>query len=65
MNIMCNGVPQTITAATLEHALTELGFTAPAIATAVNGVFVAALARAHYRLQPHDCLEIVAPMQGG
>ncbi|MFD3189954.1 sulfur carrier protein ThiS [Sedimentitalea sp. HM32M-2] len=65
MNILVNSEPHRITCASLGEALAELGFTSPAIATALNGAFVARNARATTRLQDGDRLEVLAPMQGG
>ena len=64
MQINLNGHPQTITATTLAAALAELGLNGP-IATALNGHFVAATARAATVLQNGDRIEALAPMQGG
>ncbi|WP_293574358.1 sulfur carrier protein ThiS [Phaeobacter sp.] len=65
MHITVNAKAHDITADTLESALAELGFTSPAIATAVNGKFVARNRRAELRLTEGDRLEVLAPMQGG
>ena len=64
MQINLNGHPQTITATTLAAALAELGLNGP-LATALNGQFVAAQARATTALQNGDRIEALAPMQGG
>ena len=64
MQIDLNGHPQTITTTTLAAALAELGLTGP-IATALNGHFVAATARAATTLKHGDRIEALAPMQGG
>jgi sulfur carrier protein len=45
--------------------LNELGFTGPAIATALNGQFVPREARQTTALKSGDQLEVLAPMQGG
>ena len=50
---------------TLHAALAELGFTGPAIATALNGDFIPRTARDTTRLTDGDRLEVLAPMQGG
>lgn len=65
MKITLNAKAHEITAETLEAALSELGFDAPAIATAVNGAFVPRPDRAATRLNPGDRIEVLAPMQGG
>jgi sulfur carrier protein len=65
MQISVNGQTREVNATTLDLALEELGFTGGAIATAVNGGFVAAAARAAHPLAANDQLEVLAPMQGG
>ncbi|PKP84005.1 MAG: thiamine biosynthesis protein ThiS [Alphaproteobacteria bacterium HGW-Alphaproteobacteria-2] len=65
MRITVNDEPREVSAATLAEALDELGFGAARIATAVNGGFVPATARAGHRLAEGDRLEVLAPMQGG
>ncbi len=65
MNITVNAEPHEIEATTLEEALVELGFTIPAVATAVNGGFIPRDKRAATPLRDGDRVEILAPMQGG
>lgn len=65
MKIILNGEPREITAAPLDEALAELGYAGTTIATAVNGSFVPAAARAGHSLRAGDRLEVVAPRQGG
>lgn len=65
MNIQVNGQWRELRAADLAAALDELGFTEAAIATAVNGEFVPAAARAAATLAEGDRLEVLSPMQGG
>lgn len=65
MKITVNGAAQDVTGPCLSDALTELGFSGPALATALNGQFVAAAARTETALNEHDRLEVLAPMQGG
>lgn len=65
MQILVNANPHEVTAATLAEALDELGLAGPAIATAVNGRFVARDARAGTVLATGDRVEVLAPMQGG
>lgn len=65
MLIRLNGAPREIEAATLAAALEELGYAGAAVATALNGAFVARGDRAGAALQPGDAVEIVAPRQGG
>jgi len=52
-------------ATTLAEALVELGYDSPAVATALNGAFVARDTRAATELAAGDRLEVLAPMQGG
>ena len=65
MNILLNGEARRIEASTLAGALIELGYEGATVATAVNGTFVAAHARAETRLDDQDRIEVLAPMQGG
>lgn len=64
MKITVNGTAQEVSAGTLEALLTELAYGGK-VATAVNGAFVAAGARAACALQAGDQVEILAPQQGG
>ena len=65
MKIIVNGDARDVTAASLGAALDELGFQEAVVATALNGEFVSAPARAATRLSEGDRVEILAPMQGG
>jgi sulfur carrier protein len=65
MKIILNGDARDVHAGSLSAALDELGFAGAVVATAVNGEFVAASARAETSLGEGDALEVVAPMQGG
>ncbi|CUK05027.1 sulfur carrier protein ThiS [Shimia thalassica] len=65
MQIIVNQNPRDIRSETLGEALTELGFTSTAIATAINGRFIPRDARADVILAEGDRLEVLAPMQGG
>ena len=65
MRIELNGTPCDIGAASLAEALTELGYGAAALATALNGAFISASARPTTPLQDGDRVEVLAPMQGG
>ena len=65
MRIFLNDDAHEVDAATLAAALDALGFGGRKIATAVNGRFVAALARPSTKLADGDRIEVVAPMQGG
>lgn len=65
MRIDVNGVTFAVLARSLAEVLIELGFDGAALATAVNGTFVPAAARAGTVLQNGDRIEVLAPMQGG
>jgi len=65
MKIVLNGEPRDVGAPTLHEILDELGFGGATIATAVNGSFVPANARAATRLAEGDRVEVLAPRQGG
>lgn len=63
--IRVNGEPLTTTAVTLADLIAESGYGEARVATAVNGDFVPARARAQTQLSGGDHVEIVAPRQGG
>lgn len=65
MRLEVNGEAREVAATTLAEALEALGFGGMRVATAVNGDFVPASARAATRLAPGDRIEVLAPMQGG
>ena len=65
LQIDVNGEPRTITQPLLADALAELGYIGPALATAVNGDFVASVSRREVRLKSGDRIEVLSPMQGG
>ncbi len=65
MLITVNSKSVEVTTSDLADALQELGYTSPAIATALNGQFVSRNARAGMTLTQGDALEVLAPMQGG
>jgi sulfur carrier protein len=65
MRILVNGAATETGAASLAELVAELGYAENAVATAVNGEFVARHARAAARLGAEDRVEIVAPRQGG
>jgi sulfur carrier protein len=65
MKIVLNGEPREVRAPALDAALDELGFGGATVATAVNGSFVPAPARAATVLAEGDRLEVLAPRQGG
>jgi sulfur carrier protein len=52
-------------APTLAAMLRSCGYEGATVATAVNGEFVPARARAATALQDGDRVEVLAPMQGG
>jgi sulfur carrier protein len=64
MNILVNGEPQPH-AEHLQALLTRMGLAEAAVATAVNGRFVAVAERAATPLAAGDRVEVLAPMQGG
>jgi sulfur carrier protein len=65
MKILVNGAWRDTGALDLAGALQELGYADAVVATALNGEFVSAGARAAASLAEGDRLEILAPMQGG
>jgi sulfur carrier protein len=65
MRILVNGDWRETPAAPLSAVLEELGYGHAIVSTAVNGEFIAAHARANTALAEGDCLEVLAPMQGG
>ncbi|HXO64029.1 MAG TPA: sulfur carrier protein ThiS [Steroidobacteraceae bacterium] len=65
MKILVNGAWHDTEAVKLAVALGELGYGDQVVATAVNGEFVGAEARAHTTLAEGDRVEVLAPMQGG
>lgn len=65
MHITVNAKQYDILAETLGAALAELGFASPAIATALNGLFVPKSEWDTTMLTGGDRVEVVAPMQGG
>ncbi len=65
MQIVVNGEPQDLAAATLAEALAALDYADAVVATALNGAFVPKRKRAETPLAEGDRIEIVAPRQGG
>jgi sulfur carrier protein len=65
MRIEVNGEARELTATTLAQALIDLGWGDVKVATALNGEFVPASARATQTLREGDRIEVLAPMQGG
>jgi sulfur carrier protein len=65
MRLVVNGEPQEVSAATLAEALQSLDLAEAKVATALNGEFVPARARASTLVKDGDRIEILAPRQGG
>jgi sulfur carrier protein len=65
MKLVVNGQLQEVPAGTLADALRSLDLAEAKIATALNGEFVPARERQATVLKDGDCIEIVAPRQGG
>ena len=65
MRVEVNGEGRDLRAATVAEALAELGWAEARVATALNGDFLPAAARADTALRNGDRLEVLAPMQGG
>jgi sulfur carrier protein len=65
MKLVVNGELQEVPAATLAETLQSLDLAEARVATALNGEFVPARARAATLVKDGDRVEIVAPRQGG
>lgn len=65
MTITVNGEEQNVGAHTLAALVVALGLEDAAVATALNGTFVAKAKRDRTALRSGDRVEILAPMQGG
>jgi sulfur carrier protein len=65
MKLVVNGELQEIPAATLAEAVRSLDLGEAKVATALNGEFVPARARASTPVKDGDRIEILAPRQGG
>lgn len=65
MRIWVNGKARETEAESLAALLAEMGFADRRVATALNGEFRAAQARAGQALAEGDRVEIVSPMAGG
>lgn len=65
MRVMLNGAAHETAATTVAELVGELALDEAAVATAVNGMFVARAARVRTNLQSGDAIEVLAPMQGG
>ena len=65
MRLQLNGTQVDAEVATLAELLTAQGYGDAKVATAVNGIFVAAPLRSDHTLADGDTVEVLAPMQGG
>ena len=65
MKLVVNGELQEVPAATLAEAVQSLDLGEAKVATALNGEFVPARARASTPVKDGDRIEILAPRQGG
>ena len=65
MKITLNGEARDLAGPSVSDALTQIGLGSAKVATALNGSFLPAAARATTTLNEGDALEVVAPMQGG
>ncbi len=65
MRLVVNGCDKDLPAADLAALLEAMELAQAKVATALNGEFVPARARAATRLNEGDRVEIVAPRQGG
>ena len=65
MKILVNGAWHETERRELAGALEELGYGGSVVSTAVNGEFIATVARSRTRLAEGDRVEVLAPMQGG
>lgn len=65
MKLIVNGDAREVEARDLAAVLSELDLNDAVVATAVNGDFVPAVARARHALADGDRVEIVSPRQGG
>jgi sulfur carrier protein len=65
VRLVVNGELQEVPAATLADALQSLDLADAKVATALNGEFVPARARASMPVKDGDRIEILAPRQGG
>jgi sulfur carrier protein len=65
VTLIVNGEPREISAASLAQVLGALDYGEAKVATALNGEFVPARARAATPVKEGDRIEILAPRQGG
>jgi sulfur carrier protein len=65
VRVVINGENREVEARTLAKALEALEFASATVATALNGEFVPARARAATPVKDGDRIEILAPRQGG
>jgi sulfur carrier protein len=64
-SLVVNGEPVDTHARTLSELVAQMGLAQNAVATALNGEFIARAERAGTQLAAGDKIEIVAPRQGG
>lgn len=65
MQIMLNGQRRQVTGPTVADVLAEIDLATARVATALNGEFLPATARATTVLAEGDALEVLSSMQGG
>jgi sulfur carrier protein len=65
IHVWVNGERNELVPTTLANLLEDLGYGQMKVATALNGVFVAATVRGRTIIADGDRLEIVSPRQGG
>jgi sulfur carrier protein len=65
ISLIINGIPRDTRAETLAELIAGEDFGETRVATAVNGAFVPARARAEQRLEAGDRIEILSARQGG
>jgi sulfur carrier protein len=65
MQVVLNGKTVETTASVLADLVSEQAQAGAKVATALNGAFVPAVARANTALKPGDRVEIVSARQGG
>jgi sulfur carrier protein len=64
-SVVVNGEPVETPARTLAELVVHMGLAQNAVATALNGAFVARAERSGTQLAAGDKVEVVAPRQGG
>jgi sulfur carrier protein len=66
IDIIVNGEKQTLTdGINIKEMIVELGYKKEGFAVALNETFVAIKAYESTIIQANDCIEILAPVQGG